>query len=208
MDDKVSIKLVTDSEKLNDMINVLSQSKMIAIDTEFKNKTLSLIQISNRDVVYLIDCIEFKMSKEEAKTFSCKIFNNPNIVILGFSIWNDFKIIEDQVDGINKNLNTRNSVDLQVEWDNIPEIVFPFQELALTQNKCLANLVLLCSGKKLDKSNQLSNWLNRPLREDQKKYAATDAYCLFMINDVFREAKIKSDLHQELIKKKKKSNRN
>lgn len=35
----------------------------------------------------------------------------------------------------------------------------------------LNNLVQLCLGRKLDKSNQFSNWEKRPLRQDQLTYA-------------------------------------
>lgn len=69
----------------------------------------------------------------------------------------------------------------------------------------LNNLVQLCLGRKLDKSNQFSNWEKRPLRQDQLTYAgeldgtgwktsvlisfqhsdtALDAYCLIEIHDV------------------------
>jgi ribonuclease D len=36
-------------------------------------------------------------------------------------------------------------------------------------------------GRALDKSEQFGNWAMRPLRPEQKCYAATDAHCLVAI---------------------------
>lgn len=56
----------------------------------------------------------------------------------------------------------------------------------LESGSALTNLVQLCFGKPLDKSNQFSNWNNRPLREEQMTYAALDAYCLIEIYETIR----------------------
>jgi ribonuclease D len=40
-----------------------------------------------------------------------------------------------------------------------------------------------CFGKPLDKRECMSNWENNPLRKEQLKYAALDAYILIKIHD-------------------------
>lgn len=65
-------------------------------------------------------------------------------------------------------------------------LYFVLDDEKLDSGSALTNLVQLCFGKPLDKSNQFSNWNNRPLREEQIKYAALDAYCLIEIYESIR----------------------
>lgn len=65
-------------------------------------------------------------------------------------------------------------------------LFFVTDDEKLESGSALTNLVQLCFGKPLDKSNQFSNWNNRPLREEQIIYAALDAYCLIEIYESIR----------------------
>lgn len=68
------------------------------------------------------------------------------------------------------------------------ETILKFTDsVANESGKALSNLVQLCLGKPLDKSNQFSNWENRPLRQEQINYAALDAYCLIEIYNIIRK---------------------
>jgi ribonuclease D len=49
--------------------------------------------------------------------------------------------------------------------------IFPYAQKTKSPNRGLSELVRLCFGKTLNKSEQLSNWDNRPLRRAQIKYA-------------------------------------
>lgn len=63
---------------------------------------------------------------------------------------------------------------------------FPYANYPYPTGRGLSDLVEWCFGKPMDKANQYSVWLNRPLREAQQVYAALDAYVLVEIYNFMR----------------------
>jgi uncharacterized protein with PIN domain len=181
------------------MINDLKKAKMISFDTEWKPtiscSDVSLIQLAKRDRIYLLDVItlmQHGLTENEWNLLGKCIFNNEEILKLGFAHSTDISmLVKFQAFGIHHNQNVSHSyLDLQGLWQkvvgNFPDFKFPYHEGEQT-SQSLSNLVKLCLGKKLDKSNQFSNWQQRPLRVEQMHYAALDAFCLFEIFDVIGE---------------------
>ncbi len=81
---------------------------------------------------------------------------------------------------------------------NIDEIVNSFQKKwklftdtdevkQQKQSKGLSELTRRCFGKPLNKSECISNWDARPLRDAQLKYAALDAFVLLQIHDFIQD---------------------
>lgn len=132
------------------------------------------------------------MSDKDWNLLGNCVFNNEELLKLGFAHSTDISMLVNskQAFGIQNNQNSSHSyLDLQGLWQkviNFPDFKFPYHEDQTSQS--LSNLVKLCLGKKLDKSNQFSNWQQRPLRAEQISYAALDAFCLFEIYDVIGDA--------------------
>ena len=71
---------------------------------------------------------------------------------------------------------------------SLERIISPASTKQQRNVKGLSKLVLKILGVKLDKREQISNWSNRPLRNEQVVYAASDAHCLILLYNKYRTA--------------------
>lgn len=100
-------------------------------------------------------------------------------IVQGFDRGNDIKEMKTKIPSIDDTNNT-NYLYLANFWKKLDQIDYnTFRYPDINESKGLKELVKLVLGKSLDKTWQFSAWNNRPLRPQQEKYAALDAYCLY-----------------------------
>jgi len=145
----------------------LSSKAEIAVDLEFDNNrfhygfTLCLIQVSTREVCYIIDPIKLTNLKE-----LFDLFENPVILKIMHTPGEDLRLLH--------------------SLSCFPKSVFDTDfcaRLLNYENPSLANLLALLFNTTLDKRHQTSNWHNRPLSREQIEYAALDVVWLFQLKD-------------------------
>ncbi|XP_053817974.1 exonuclease mut-7 homolog isoform X2 [Vidua chalybeata] len=199
--------LQTWEEMLQCWEKVLQPGQVVGVDMEWKpsfgmvgKPRVALLQLALKDEVFLLDLpqlleqAEAEGEKEKLPHFIQMLYSDATITKLGYGMSGDLsslaatcsalKDTEKQMQGVVDLL----AVDKQLQWGKDSRKVdglspeHSHKERGVRQpEKGLSLLVQHVLGKPLDKTEQLSNWEKRPLREEQILYAASDAYCLLEI---------------------------
>ncbi|CAG9831594.1 unnamed protein product [Diabrotica balteata] len=192
-----AICLIDDPLRFENFLDMASQEvDIIGIDCEWKPSfggqlnELALMQIATRKNVFILDIINIGNKCphlwQELGKF---IFNNCDILKVGFSLTGDMHMIRQALPNLNFSTKQVGVLDLCSFWKHLekyPEVKLPFE--VQKGGPSLSTLVHCCLGSPLDKSDQFSNWEKRPLRDSQITYAALDAYCLIQCYDVLRKS--------------------
>ncbi|MBF9142155.1 ribonuclease D [Hymenobacter properus] len=146
----------------------------IGIDLEFDDmrhrygRHLALIQVFDGLEVYLIDPLPLPdMAAGLEPLFA--VLRNPAVAKVFHSCKSDILLL-DELFGV----HCRNIVDTSVQFTLLA---------AEDNNISLGRLIQAELGFEVDKGEQKSNWLKRPLTEAQKEYAANDVLYLFELTD-------------------------
>ncbi|XP_068067787.1 exonuclease mut-7 homolog isoform X12 [Anomalospiza imberbis] len=199
--------LQTWEEMLQCWEKVLQPGQVVGVDMEWKpsfgmvgKPRVALLQLALKDEVFLLDLprlleqAEAEGEKEKLPHCIQMLYSDATITKLGYGMSGDLsslaatcsalKDTEKQMQGVVDLL----AVDKQLQWGKDSRKVdglspeHSHEERGVRQpEKGLSLLVQHVLGKPLDKTEQLSNWEKRPLREEQILYAASDAYCLLEI---------------------------
>ncbi|NWI91350.1 MUT7 Exonuclease, partial [Pitta sordida] len=214
--------LQTWEETLQCWEKVLQPGQVVGIDMEWKpsfgmvgKPRVALLQMALKDEVFLLDLprllqqAEEEGDKEKLPRFIQMLYSDAAITKLGYGMSGDLsslvatcsalKDTEKELQGVVDLL----AVDQQV--DGQPEHGPEERGARQPPEKGLSLLVQHVLGKPLDKTEQLSNWEKRPLREEQILYAASDAFCLLEIYERLckdpQSFGLSSDLTESLVGK-------
>lgn len=166
--DGITIRLIDSDKLLEEAIEELSKFKELALDLEFDQHrytygfNLCLIQISSGNgICYIIDPFPLKDLKP---LFA--VFEDKSITKIIHHANNDILLLD------KLGCNIRGVLDTDVA-----------AKILNYERSSLAMVLKEEFGKEIDKSQQSSNWNNRPLTEAQLKYAAIDVIYLHKIKD-------------------------
>ena len=159
--------IVDKIDKLDDAIAYLRAQKILGVDTEsrpsFKRGVhypTALVQIATEERCYL-----FRLSHIGLPAALAAIFADNTICKVGLAF-------RDDINGLRRlrNFKPANCVDLQ-------SIAGKWGILDLGLQKMYA----ICFGRKISKTQQLTNWENTQLTPEQARYASTDAWATLRI---------------------------
>tara|TARA_Y100001970_G_scaffold254661_1_gene330617 strand:- start:7067 stop:8128 length:1062 start_codon:yes stop_codon:yes gene_type:complete len=188
------VKIITDNTDIKNIFKELKKSNLLGIDTEFiREKTyypiLSLIQVAVNNNVFIFDCVK----------------ENKNLKILREILKDDkyVKIFHDSEQDI-EIINDFFNIDLKNYFDTQLANAFLDEELSISYKKLVSRYLNI----NIDKEQQTSNWLRRPLNKKQIKYAANDVIYLEQIYSIILNQLKNEKKHNWFIEEQKKIRKN
>ena len=179
--------VVDREEQIAEAVAYLKKQRTIGVDTEarpsFQRGThypTALVQIATHERCYLFRLTHIGMPQELAD-----IFADPKICKVGLAF-------KDDINGLRRRRNfvPANCIDVQ-------SLVAQYGILDLGLQKIFA----ICFGKKISKTQQLTNWENSHLTPEQARYASTDAWATLLIyEDLMRQEPL-ADKEVEALKR-------
>ncbi|MBC6990481.1 MULTISPECIES: ribonuclease D [Hymenobacter] len=173
-----NIQYLTTPAAIEHVAGILGSKPRLGVDLEFDDmrhrygRNLALIQIFDGTEVYLLDPIPLTNPAHELEPIWA-LLRNPAIEKVFHSCKSDILLL-DELFGV----HVRTITDTSVQYTLLGES---------DNNISLGRLIQSELGIEVDKGEQKSNWLKRPLTEAQKLYAANDVLYLFELADRLSE---------------------
>ena len=164
------IKVIDNVSELSSIVSYLKSFKVLGFDTEtrpaFKKgerHQVALLQLATDETAFL-----FRLNKIGLPTGIINILSDENITKTGVAIHDDIKALQRHI-----NFTPAGFVELQT-------YVSKFGIVDNGLKKLTCNLL----GFRISKKARLSNWEDEVYSDEQKKYAATDAWVSFEIYNI------------------------
>ena len=166
--------IIDHPEQIDEAVAYLRDCPVLGIDTESRpsftrgtHYPTALVQIASVDRCYL-----FRLNKIGFPPNLARLFSDRRICKVGLAF-------RDDLNGLRRlhDFKPQNCVDLQ-------SIVARYGILELGLQKIFA----IVFGKKISKSQQLTNWEADILTPEQARYAATDAWATLLIYNALQDA--------------------
>ena len=159
--------VVSNTDTLQEAIKYLRRQWFVGVDTETRPSFVkgvhyptALLQIATEERCYLFQLKQLGFPKELADLFA-----NNRVCKVGLAFHDDLRGLQKL-----KPFTPANCKDIQ-------KMVNQYGILELGLQKIYA----IVFGKKISKSQQLTNWENVVLTDEQARYASTDAWATLMI---------------------------
>ena len=169
------IRLIEDEEGVAAALSELRKADVIGFDTETRpsfrkgqTNTVSLIQLSTREVCYLFRINHFGLDRR-----IIDILEDPDITKIGLSIHDDFH-------NLNKicHIEPKGFIELQ-----------NFVKKYKISDNSLSKIYAVIFGQRISNGQRLTNWEAEHLTPSQQSYAALDAMACVMIYDYINSGK-------------------
>lgn len=173
----IDVHFIDNNSDLTAIVEDLMETGEIAIDLEFDNNLhhygfkLCLLQLATESDVYLVDPF---------KTDICllnKVFHNEEIIKSVFSFVEDIRLLH------SLGCKLKNVYDI-----SIAAKLLNFEKISL------ADVVKQVLEVSMQKSEQMSNWCNRPLTDIQLEYAAGDVIYLHSLRQKLHQLTVEKGI--------------
>ncbi len=161
------ITIIDRKEHIIPAISFLQEQDTVGIDTETRPSfvkgirfPVALLQIATQE-----HCFLFRLNKTGMTDAIAEFLSNKDIRKIGLALRDDFNALAKRHRFI-----PANCIDLQ-------SMVQQYGILDMGLQKIFG----IVFGQRISKSQQLTNWENETLTEQQQRYAATDAWATLMI---------------------------
>jgi ribonuclease D len=173
------IEIIQSEEEAERAVCELSKQTVIGLDSETrpsflkgKSHKVALLQLSSERRCYL-----FRINIIGLIQPLINLLENPNVIKVGLSLRDDFMMLHKRAA-----FTPAACIDLQ-------DIVHPFG----IQDKSLQKIYGILFGKKISKTQRLSNWENDTLTDSQQMYAATDSWACLEIYRLLKRLEREGD---------------